>query len=90
MNKKNLVFAVAAAFLSTSALAHDPTPPAGMERCYGIAKAGKNECGGKSGHQCATLSKQDKDPNSWVYVPKGTCEKIVGGNTAPKDDAQPK
>jgi len=49
-----------------------------MEKCYGIAKAGKNECAAKT-NTCATHSKVNSDPNAWVMVPKGTCEKIVGG-----------
>ncbi len=48
------------------------------ERCYGIAKAGKNDCGGP-GHVCAGLSKKDADPDEYIDVPKGTCERIVGG-----------
>lgn len=87
MKKETMIAAITAFLsvgLSTSAIAHNPTPPSGMEKCYGIAKAGKNQCGGK-GHTCATLSKIDKDPNSWIYVPKGNCDKIVGGNTKPAD-----
>lgn len=47
------------------------------ERCYGIAKAGENECGGwdKNGemHSCPSWSTVDNDPYAWVYVKKGTC-----------------
>ena len=53
------------------------------EKCYGVAKAGKNDCAGK-GHSCAGQSKTDADGKEWIKVPKGTCEKIVGGSTAPK------
>ena len=53
------------------------------EKCYGVAKAGKNDCGGK-GHSCAGQAKADADGKEWITVPKGTCEKIVGGSTAPK------
>ena len=52
----------------------------GMEKCYGVAKAGKNDCGGKH-NACAGTSKQDSDQGSWIYIPKGTCGKIVGGTT---------
>ena len=48
-----------------------------MEKCGGIAKAGKNDCG-TSKHSCAGQAKTDGG-EEWVYVPKGTCEKIVGG-----------
>ena len=50
----------------------------GMEKCLGIAKAGMNDCG-NSKHACAGQSKKDGDADEWVYVPKGACEKIVGG-----------
>lgn len=50
----------------------------GMEKCAGIAKEGKNDCG-TSKHACAGMATQDADPEEWVYVPKNTCEKIVGG-----------
>ena len=50
----------------------------GYEKCQGIAKAGQNDCGA-NGHGCAGYAKVDSDPNEWVYVPEGTCDKIVGG-----------
>ncbi len=55
----------------------------GMEKCAGIAKAGKNDCGtGK--HSCAGQAKADGG-DEWVYVPKGVCEKIASGMVvAPK------
>lgn len=49
-----------------------------LEKCAGIAKAGKNDCGA-NGHDCAGQAKKDSDPEEWVYVPKGVCDKIVGG-----------
>ena len=52
----------------------------GMEKCFGIAKAGKNDCGSnKSAHSCAGQATKDNDPQDFVAVPKGTCEKISGG-----------
>lgn len=50
----------------------------GYEKCQGIAKAGMNDCGA-NGHACAGKAAVDGDPNEWVYVPEGTCDKIVGG-----------
>lgn len=50
----------------------------GMEKCQGVAKAGKNDCG-TSSHSCAGQSKVDNHPEEWVYVPKGTCAKLAGG-----------
>jgi uncharacterized membrane protein len=52
------------------------------EQCFGIAKAGKNDC--KAGaHDCAGKSTVDSDPQSFVLVPVGTCEKIAGGSMKP-------
>ena len=50
----------------------------GFEKCAGIAKAGKNDCG-TSKHACAGKAAKDGDAEEWVYVTEGTCEKIVGG-----------
>lgn len=51
-----------------------------MEKCFGIAKAGKNDCATKkSAHSCAGQATKDRDPNDFVAVPKGTCDKIAGG-----------
>ena len=55
---------------------------AGMEKCTGIVKTGKNDCG-TSKHACAGMSKSDGDAEEWVYLPKGTCEKIPGGKVKP-------
>lgn len=54
-----------------------------MEKCYGVAKAGKNDCAGR-GHACAGQSKKDGDTGEWLYLPKGTCERIVGGSLSSK------
>lgn len=53
------------------------------EKCYGVVKAGKNDCQ-TSTHSCAGTAKTDAQPDSWLYLPKGTCEKIVGGSLKPK------
>ena len=51
--------------------------------CYGVAKAGKNDCQTASS-SCAGTSKKDGQTDAWLSVPKGTCEKIVGGSLAAK------
>jgi uncharacterized membrane protein len=56
---------------------------ANTEKCYGVAKAGKNDCAA-SGHACAGQSKKDRDGKEWIKVPKGTCERLSGGSTAAK------
>ena len=69
--------------LSLAAAAHaddmNKNTDQAMEKCFGVAMAGKNDCGGKySKHACAGTSTVDKDPNDWKYVDKGTCEKMGG------------
>lgn len=66
--------ATAALSLPHQAIAGKP----GFEKCTGIAKAGKNDCG-TSKHSCAGQAAKDGDSEEWVYVAEGTCEKIVGG-----------
>ena len=51
------------------------------EKCYGIAKAGQNDCG-TARHNCAGKATRDNDPADWKLVPKGTCEK-AGGKLSP-------
>ncbi len=52
-----------------------------QDKCYGIAKAGKNDCGAKDGsHACAGHAAEDDNANDWVYVPHGKCEEM-GGQT---------
>ena len=58
------------------------------EKCAGIVKAGKNDCG-TSKSACAGTAKVDRDPEAWVYVPKGTCDKIAGGTVTTSAHAKP-
>ncbi len=51
----------------------------GFEKCAGLVKAGKNDCG-TSKHACAGQAKKDGDKEEWVYVPNGTCDKLVGAS----------
>jgi len=49
------------------------------EKCFGIVKAGKNDCAAADGsHSCASYSKLDASPYEWMLLPKGTCKNIVG------------
>jgi uncharacterized membrane protein len=56
-------------------LARAPGLPKGptKKKCYGVAKAGKNDCAAGKGTSCAGTSKIDYQGNSWSLVPKGTC-----------------
>ncbi len=51
----------------------------GVEKCAGIVKAGMNDCG-TAKHSCAGQAKANAASDEWVYVVKGSCDKIVGGN----------
>lgn len=53
-----------------------------MEKCYGIVKAGMNDCQTAT-DSCAGSSTKDKQPDAFIFVPKGTCDKIVGGTSKP-------
>lgn len=53
------------------------------EKCYGVVKAGKNDCQ-TANSSCAGTSKRDSQTDAWVYVPAGTCERLVGGSMMPK------
>ncbi len=69
------------AVASTQAVAASHTQ---MEKCYGVAKAGMNDCGGPgTGHSCHGQAKTSGDKNEWLYLPKGTCDKLVNGSTTP-------
>lgn len=53
------------------------------EKCYGISKAGANDCQTAT-HSCAGTATADGAGDSWIYVPAGTCTKIVGGSPTAK------
>ncbi len=71
---------IALGLVSTSAFAADD---AKTEKCYGVAKAAKNDCAGAA-HACAGQSKADASPKEFIAVPKGTCERLVGGSLTSK------
>ena len=76
------LFAASALTLSAGALADDKDHTKD-EKCAGVIKAGKNDCA-TSKNQCHGHVTTDRDPEAWIYVPKGTCEKIAGGSPTPK------
>ena len=79
---KNAVL-VASAMAAAILLATVATAQAADEKCYGIAKAGKNDCQTVS-HSCAGTATKDGQGDSWIYIPAGTCEKINGGSLTAK------
>ena len=60
-----------------------PKPKFESEKCYGVVKAGKNDCQ-TANSSCAGTSKRDQPGDAWIYMPAGACEKLVGGSTQPK------
>jgi uncharacterized membrane protein len=82
LSASTMAAVIATASLYVEAQTNVPKPSYKYEKCYGIVKAGQNDCFGQ-GNACGGTSKKDNDPQAWIYVPKGTCEKITGGQLAP-------
>ncbi|MGZ3182977.1 MAG: BufA1 family periplasmic bufferin-type metallophore [Telluria sp.] len=87
MNKRHALIAAALVSVAGAALANpsmSASAKAEQEKCYGIAKAGHNDCASPSGnHSCAGQAKTDNSVNEWKFVAKGTCEKAGGKLAAP-------
>lgn len=94
MSKNELVrFAVSsiialsgAAFTATAFAADDNSD---KEQCAGIIKAGKNDCA-TSANACHGHVEADSAPMAWIYLPKGTCERLVGARVVKVVDPTPK
>lgn len=82
MNKTILCASAMLALAATQSQASDKHTH--KEKCYGIAKAGKNDCAYK-GNSCAGSAKQDNEPGAWVYLSKEDCTKMGGNLTPPAD-----
>ena len=78
--------ALSATALTTSAFAADEH--AGQEQCAGIVKAGKNDCA-TAKNACHGHVETDAAPMAWIYVPKGTCDRIVGAHLVKVTDPTP-
>lgn len=86
MDKKTFIRSALASVLTLGVLsAPVMAQTAGAkEKCYGVAKAGANDCASADGaHSCAGQSKRDMDANEWKYVAKGTCEGMKGSLSKP-------
>lgn len=82
--KSHLIHSAVAGILALGAAQPAEAQDKGeREKCYGIAKAGQNDCGTAT-HTCAGKAKKDNLPEEWKYVPKGTCEKLGGKTQPPK------
>ena len=86
MNKRAVIASMFAAAVATPALlladGVPVKPPTAykVEKCFGLAKAGQNDCSNKGNNSCGGTQKINSDPKSYIYVPEGYCERIVGGS----------
>ena len=76
---------LSAATVATTAFASDES----KEQCAGVIKAGKNDCA-TSMNACHGHVEADASPMAWIYLPKGTCEKIAGAHLVKVTDPTPK
>jgi uncharacterized membrane protein len=88
MKTSMLVASALATAVSLAAIGVAKAGPAAMpgfdhEKCFGVAKAGANDCQ-TANSSCAGTSKKDMQADAWVYLPAGTCDKIAGGSLTPK------
>lgn len=88
MNPRFVIASAFAAAIAVPALlsAQKPAemPTFKAEKCYGIAKAGANDCASTGNNSCGGTSKRASDGKAWMFVAEGTCERIVGGSKAAK------
>ena len=77
--KKTLIAGAVTAAITLALTGCEGGTDAPTEKCYGIAKAGKNDCAAGPGTSCQGSSTKDGEEDAWMLVMKGNCEKIVGG-----------
>jgi uncharacterized membrane protein len=82
MTSKTAIFAAAVGSLFVLAGPVFSADDSTSEKCYGVAKAGKNDCAGAA-HACAGQSSKDGSAKEYVKLPKGTCARLVGGSLTP-------
>ena len=83
MKKSNLAVTAAVTgliALSGTMLTAAPAVAGEKEKCYGVSKAGKNDCATKT-TSCAGSAKEDNQKDAFVVVPKGLCDRLTGGST---------
>ena len=79
MNQRLILSSALASVLAMGAIAPAAAQDKAKEKCFGIAKAGQNDCATAAGtHSCAGQSKADNGPEEWKYVAKGTCKQMSG------------
>ncbi len=79
MNQHLIISSALASALALGLVGSAAAQAKDKEKCYGIAKAGQNDCAHLSGsHSCSGQSKADNDKGDWKYVAKGTCKAMKG------------
>lgn len=79
MNHRLVVSSALASLMALGLAGPTAAQEKGKDKCYGIAKAGQNDCANLAGtHSCAGQSKADNDVGEWKYVAKGTCADMKG------------
>src|SRR5688572_6612884 len=79
MNQRLIVSSALASVLALGLAGQAAAQAKDKEKCYGVAKAGQNDCANLAGtHTCAGQAKADNDPGEWKYVAKGTCKDMKG------------
>jgi uncharacterized membrane protein len=68
-------FAAALGMISSASAGPAAAQPT-MDKCFGVALSGQNDCAAGAGTSCAGTSKVDYDGKSWKYVAKGSCDTI--------------
>ncbi|WP_025739151.1 DUF2282 domain-containing protein [Salinivibrio socompensis] len=84
MKHTNLAIAAAVTGLlavGATTLTSTPAHAAEKEKCYGVAKAGNNDCATATS-SCAGTSTKDGQKDAFVMVPKGLCDRLAGGSTS--------
>jgi uncharacterized membrane protein len=76
------------AVLASSSFVPDAAAAPGMEQCAGVIKAGKNDCA-TSTNACHGHVQQDANPEAWIYLPTGTCDRIAGARVVVVTDPTP-
>jgi len=76
------VLALTASGLVVSANSIAADEKVAMEKCYGVAKSGRNDCATASS-SCAGTSTEDRQRDAYIAIPQGTCSKIAGGSLTP-------
>jgi uncharacterized membrane protein len=84
MNKEKIVKSAITAFLAITTLssavaASKDTAAPETEKCYGVVKAGANDCATATS-SCSGSATKDRQPDAFIFVPKGLCEKLAGAS----------